>query len=129
MKILLFDDSYEYFESANYMLIREGYTVDIIDNSLDAYNKTENIDGYDVILLDLMFIAEGINLEENPEVGILLYKRIRNRNKKIPIIIVSALNEKRLMNYWDKDENTTYISKPLSQEAKELINAIKSLTK
>lgn len=92
-KILLIDDSYEFTEPVKDILERDGHLVDVISDSDEAYDKTDNLEGYNLILLDLMFIV-GVKfkLEDNPEVGILLYKKIRNNNKKIPIIIVSALS-------------------------------------
>jgi len=125
MKILCIEDSWEFNGQVKYLLERDGYTIDVIDDSDEAYSKTEYLDGYKLIILDLMLVVgTKFKLEIDPEVGILLYKKIRNKYKKIPIIIVSALNENRFKKYWNNDKFVKYISKPLSENIEELKNAI-----
>ena len=126
VKILLIDDSYEFTEPVKELLEREGYTVDVIANSNEAYDKTENLEDYKLILLDLMFIVRKIKLGDNPEVGILLYKKIRDKYTKIPIIIVSALNRDRFKKHFEGDDFVKYVSKPLSANIEELKISIKS---
>jgi DNA-binding response OmpR family regulator len=128
MKILLIDDSWEFTDSVKFLLERDGHTIDVIDDSDAAHCKIENLDGYKLILLDLMITIEGskLDLENCPETGILLYTKIRKKYKKIPIIIVSALNESRYKKYWSDDNLVKYVSKPLSLNAEELKDAIES---
>lgn len=128
MKILLIDDSWEFTEPVKEFLERDGYTIDVIDDSDEAYDKTRNLEGYKLIILDLMMtVGDKFKLEDCPEVGIFLYQKIRNNHKKIPIIIVSALNENRFKKYWSDDAFVRYVSKPLSPNIGELKTAIESL--
>jgi DNA-binding response OmpR family regulator len=112
MKVLLIDDSWEFTEPIKFFLEKNGYIVDVIDDSDAAYDKTENLKGYDIILLDLMLpIGSKCKVESHSETGIFLYTKIRNKYKKIPIIIVSALNENRYKTCWINDNFVKYVGK------------------
>jgi DNA-binding response OmpR family regulator len=96
MKVLLIDDSWEFTEPVEDLLTRYNYTINVIKDSDEAYSKIENLDGYKLIILDLMMtVGDSFELGIYPETGILFYTKIRSKYKKIPIIIVSALSESR----------------------------------
>lgn len=129
MKILLIDDSWEFTDNVKYLLENDGRTVSVIDETDEAYDAItkENLEEYDIVILDLMFtVGEKFALENLPEVGIYLYRKIRKINKKIPIVIVSALNKKRYEKYFEGDTLVQYVSKPLSSKIEELEMAIKT---
>jgi DNA-binding response OmpR family regulator len=132
MKILLIDDSWEFTEPVKYLLERDGYIVDVIDESDNANDVIEKkiFGEYELIILDVMFtVGETFKLGDNPEVGIFLYRKIREYNKKIPIIIVSSLNRKLFEKYFEGDNLVKYVEKPLTKKIEELKTAIRNLTR
>ena len=100
MKILLLDDSYEFTDPTKDLLEKDGHIIEVISNSDKAFENLGKSYNYDLILLDLMFIVgDKFKLDIYPEVGILFYKKIRESNNKIPIIIISALSFGVYMSY------------------------------
>lgn len=130
MKILLIDDSYEFTEPVKELIERDGHIVDVILNSDEAFEKLGQVNSYDILLLDLMFIVgEKFQLGNYPEVGILFYKKIRASNQKIPIVIISALSKGIFQGFFEGDKKLFYINKPLSANMEELKNCINSIEK
>ena len=128
MKILIIDDSYEFCEPLQESLENWGHETVFVDESDDALKEIKNLNNYDLIILDIMLIVGGsFELGEYPEVGVFLYEKIREINKKIPIIIVSALTRQQFPSYFNDDSRMTYLNKPLSPEYSELSTSLNKL--
>jgi DNA-binding response OmpR family regulator len=125
MKILIIDDSYEFCEPLKEILDSWNHESFFLSESDDALKEIKDLTKYDVIILDIMLIVgDSFKLEKYPEVGVFLYDEIRKKNKKKPIIIVSALTRQQFSNYFLDDENLIYLNKPLSPEYSELLSAL-----
>lgn len=83
MKILLVDDDLSVLKSLKDLLIEKKYIVDVATTCYDAFSMhAEN--KYDVLIIDIDF-GDGIN-------GIEAAKIIRQEDKKITIIVITAFN-------------------------------------
>ena len=114
MKILFIEDNPEEIIYTNELLEESGHEVDIIDESDSVIDRLNSLQKYDLIILDLMLmLGDKIELSDDcPEVGIALYKQIREAGFKKPILIVSALSKSEVWNFFKDDECVEYYHKP-----------------
>lgn len=117
IKILLAEDDKELNETVSSYLKKEGYFVESVYNGLDALNKIyEN--KYDLILSDIMMpLCDGFELA----------KTIREEDKTIPIIFMSARDDKPSKQIGYKVGIDDYITKPFDLD--ELIFKIKAISR
>ena len=81
--ILVIEDDKDIQEIIVEILRDKGYSVDLADNGREGFTAYQNKE-YDLIIMDVMM----------PEVdGYQLAKLIRNKNKEIPILMLTALEE------------------------------------
>lgn len=80
MRVLLAEDTQELVATLLYALERNKYSVDVVDNGLDALAHAST-GVYDIILLDIMM--PGMN-------GIEVLKNLRERHCSTPVLILSA---------------------------------------
>jgi two-component system, OmpR family, copper resistance phosphate regulon response regulator CusR len=117
MKILLVEDEPGVVEYLNKGLRELGYEVDV---ALDGATgeRLASSGEYDIMLLDV--VLPGIN-------GYELCRRIREKNQKVPVIMLTALGstDDKIMGFDCGADD--YMVKPF--EFKELIARIKALTK
>jgi two-component system, OmpR family, copper resistance phosphate regulon response regulator CusR len=117
MKILLVEDEPGVVEYLNKGLRELGYEVDVaLDGSTGE--RLASSGEYDIMLLDV--VLPGIN-------GYELCRRIREKNQKVPVIMLTALGstDDKIMGFDCGADD--YMVKPF--EFKELIARIKALTK
>ena len=117
LRILLAEDDKDLNEVATSYLKAEGYHVDSVFNGLDALNKFyEN--KYDIVLSDIMMpLCDGYELA----------RTIREENKSIPIIFMSARDDKPSKQIGYKAGIDDYIIKPFDLD--ELIFKIKAIAR
>ncbi|WP_333784426.1 response regulator transcription factor [Thermocrinis sp.] len=115
MKILIVEDDKLLGESLKEFLESEGFTTDWVWDPREVLDLLE-VSAYDVIVLDLMM----------PHIrGEDLIKRIRERNKETPILVLTAkhrIEDKRTCFELGADD---YLTKPFEME--ELVLRIKAL--
>lgn len=80
MRVLLAEDTQELVATLLYALERNKYSVDVVDNGLDALAHAST-GVYDIILLDIMM--PGMN-------GIEVLKNLRENHCSTPVLILSA---------------------------------------
>ncbi|AMP19775.1 DNA-binding response regulator [endosymbiont 'TC1' of Trimyema compressum] len=81
--ILVVEDDKDIQEIIVEILRDKGYSVDLADNGREGFTAYQNKE-YDLIIMDVMM----------PEVdGYQIAKLIRNKNKEIPILMLTALEE------------------------------------
>ena len=83
MRILLVEDDIKLCDSLSFQLEKEGFTVDICHDGLDAISFI-NEQAHDVILLDRMIPDKD---------GLQVLKEIRGQGVEIPVIFLTALGE------------------------------------
>jgi CheY-like chemotaxis protein len=130
VKILFIEDNPEFSQYTTYLLENNGYEVDVVDEADLAVDKISMLEPYKLILLDMMLMrGEQINPNEGEETGIALYKRIRNKNKDIPILVLSAIGKDKIWHYFSKDANAMYHGKPILSDYSEFLSKIRRLVK
>ena len=83
MKILLAEDDRDMAKGISVFLGRNHYTVDTVDNGMDAYDYLSGGD-YNMAVLDIMM--PGMS-------GIEVLKKIRKEGNKIPVLLLTAMGE------------------------------------
>lgn len=117
IKILLVEDDKELNEIVTSYLSKEGYNITSTFNGLDALNKFYE-EKYDIILSDIMMpLCDGFELARN----------IREQNTKIPIIFMSARDDKPSKQIGYKVGIDDYITKPFDLD--ELVFKIKAIAR
>jgi Response regulators consisting of a CheY-like receiver domain and a winged-helix DNA-binding domain len=79
-KILVVEDELDLAQQLEDWFKREQYTVDVVNNGLDALNRLM-VYKYDVVLLDWMLPVLS---------GLEVLKRLRARNNKTPVVMLTA---------------------------------------
>lgn len=117
MRILLAEDEKELSNALVTMLKHNNYSVDAVDNGLDALEYLE-IGDYDGAILDIMM----------PKMdGITVLRKIRDKGNSIPIMMLTAkteLDDKVLGLDSGADD---YLTKPF--QAKELLARVRAMTR
>ena len=80
MRILIVEDDFTIADAVQQMLRKAGYAVDMAHNGIDG-EFMGNAEPYDLIILDL-------GLPQRP--GIEVLKNWRNKNNKVPVLILTA---------------------------------------
>ena len=120
-KILMVDDDREFTEAAKAVLEASGHSVSMIHNAADAESKIDS-EKFDIIFLDIMM--------QEADDGIALAGRLRKKNIKAPIIMLSGVSKVTGYEYGKCNEAlpcTDFLEKPVSPE--DLINKVNSVLK
>lgn len=120
VKILLAEDDFELNEIISSTLRKEGFNVESVFNGLDALNKLYE-HKFDIVLSDIMMpLCDGFELA----------RTIRENDAQIPIIFMSARDDKPSKQIGYKAGIDDYITKPFDiDELVFKINAIIRRTK
>lgn len=117
VSILLVEDDKDLNELVSSYLKAEDYQVDSCFNGLDALNKFYE-QNYDIVISDIMMpLCDGYELARN----------IREENKSIPIIFMSARDDKPSKQIGYKAGIDDYITKPFDLD--ELVFKIKAIVR
>ena len=105
MKIIVVDDDLIVLQAMKNMLANNGYEVFITTDAQDAIDTIEEEEDYDLIISDIMmpYIS-----------GIELLSSIKKVRKDLPIIIVSALDQKEVILTAFEEGAEDFIKKPLN---------------
>lgn len=107
MNILFIEDNPEFSSTLITLLTVRGHTVTLCDNADEAVQAIPSLGKYGVIILDIMLMLGSIiKSAEARETGIAIYKRIRNANPKIRIVVLTAQNK---MDIWDDFRSDTRV--------------------
>ena len=109
-KILVVDDEVKECELLRRFFEKKGYTVITSNNGMDAIEKVQN-ESPDVVLLDIRM--PGMD-------GIEVLKCVREFNKKIGIIMVTAVMDEDIAKSAMKLGADEYITKPIDLERLEM---------
>jgi len=109
-KILVVDDEVKECELLRRFFEKKGYTVITSNNGMDAIEKVQN-ESPDVMLLDIRM--PGMD-------GIEVLKCVREFNKKIGIIMVTAVMDEDIAKNTMKLGADEYITKPIDLERLEM---------
>ena len=83
MKILLAEDDRDMAKGVAFLLERNHYTVDVVDNGTDAYDYLSE-GNYNAAVLDIMM--PGMS-------GTEVLKKIRTEGNKVPVLLLTAMGE------------------------------------
>ena len=104
--ILVVDDEPEILKALQLRLNSWGYGVDLARTGFGALEKI-SLNKYDAVLLDLaMPLIDGVET----------YKRIRNMDKKLPVIFITAYDTMKLAETAKKFATAAFISKPFNDK-------------
>ncbi|MDO8744230.1 MAG: response regulator [Candidatus Brocadiaceae bacterium] len=109
-KILVVDDEVKECELLRRFFEKKGYTVITSNNGMDAIEKVQN-ESPDIMLLDIRM--PGMD-------GIEVLKCVRESNKKIGIIMVTAVMDEDIAKNTMKLGADEYITKPIDLERLEM---------
>jgi CheY-like chemotaxis protein len=125
VNILFIEDNPDVYEPVGRLLERKGHSVKIINNADEAVLEIPDIKKYDVVVLDIMMMLGSIIKEDEAcETGIAIYKRIRNVDEKIRIVILTALSKGEIWQYVNEDKNVYYQEKPIFASSDEFISKV-----
>jgi DNA-binding NtrC family response regulator len=79
-RILVIDDEADIRESLEYLLLEEGYLVDLAGGGIEGLQMLE-AGGYDLVLLDLM-------MPDRPGLDVL--REIRKKDRETPVFVITA---------------------------------------
>lgn len=124
-KIFIIDDDKDMVDSLTMVLEGNGYGVEAAFSASDALEKVRK-SRPDMIILDVMF-------PENPSEGFELARKLRQDEftTRIPIVILSAINERFNLGFSEKDRDESwlpvkhFIEKPVVPE--KLIKMVKEM--
>jgi DNA-binding response OmpR family regulator len=131
MKILWIDDDEWRSKPLKDSLELYDWEINFYSDYEKSYNDFEKIHAfYQAVIIDIMMPPGKMFKNENDNVGtitgLLLYKKIRNLNKEIPILMYTVLRDKALLNkYINGDNKVAWLNKPASAE--EIITKINNL--
>ena len=124
-KILIIDDDRDIVENLEMILEAHGYEVAIKWDTDNLENEVRRINP-DLIILDIMF-------PEDPQAGFSAARMLRKHKEfqKIPVILLSAVNQRSNLSFGFSDSDisedfmpvSSFIEKPV--EPKVLLNKIK----
>ncbi|HHT9147154.1 MAG TPA: response regulator transcription factor [Candidatus Wunengus sp. YC61] len=109
-KILVVDDEVKECELLRRFFEKKGYTVITSNNGMDAIEKVQN-ESPDIMLLDIRM--PGMD-------GVEVLKCVREFNKKIGIIMVTAVMDEDIAKNTMKLGADEYITKPIDLERLEM---------
>ncbi len=115
MKIVIIEDDPDAVE--NYRLLKKHHSVSIYTDAEGVITDLNEVVKKDIIILDIMMeLADSMDPEEAKETGIALYQRIRAKNKKVPILVISARSRSELLQAFPKDTKLNIVEKPIDLE-------------
>jgi CheY-like chemotaxis protein len=102
-KILVVDDDNDIIEILSTILKPQGYEVETLSSAKNVVDKALEFKP-DVIVLDIMF-------PENPSEGFDIARDLKRRDelKKVPIIVLSAINERYRLGFSSKDIDSEWL--------------------
>jgi len=123
MKILIIDDSFEFSDPLSEILEFEGYNTKIIAESNQIYNNIKLINGFDLVILDVMMeLCVGMN-DSDLEAGVQILNKIREISD-IPVIMISAYHYSVIKDGIKDLKKMYYLTKPISPDMNEIFEVI-----
>jgi len=124
-KVFIIDDDRDIVESITLVLEAHGYAVSSLTSAEDAVKKVKGAKP-DLVILDVMF-------PENPSEGFDVARALGSdkATRGIPVIVLSAINERFKLGFSDKDRDETwfpvarFLEKPV--EPAKLVKLVKEL--
>ncbi|MGC8554930.1 MAG: response regulator transcription factor, partial [Candidatus Acidulodesulfobacterium sp.] len=107
-KILLVEDNRMHSELVR-IIIQSSFDADItiVENGMDALDKITEGNIFDLIIIDIMI----------PKInGLDVLRTIRKVYDKVPILMISALNDKETVARSFEEGATDYVDKPIRNE-------------
>ncbi len=116
-KILIVDDEPDFLELFSMRLEANGFKVVTAKNGIEALEKVEK-EKPDAVLLDVM-LPPGID-------GLEVLKRIRKKDKKLPVFMISAYSTDEMFKLAEKFGSFGYIVKTgdLQKEVEHVVSAL-----
>lgn len=114
-EILIVDDNENIRDLISEFLCMEGYSIDIANNGIEAFRKTL-INKYSLIILDLQMPKMN---------GLDALKAIRINLPTIPVIIISGIRDKALIQEARESGADDYLAKPFA--VNDLVKKVKQL--
>jgi CheY-like chemotaxis protein len=123
-RVLVIDDDKDIATTTSMMLEQGGHTVEVELVETDAVSHVDRMKP-DCLVLDVMFPG-------NSEAGFELSRAIRAKHPKLPIIMVTSVNDYSSMKFSNKDIDSSwlpidkFVNKPIKKQ--EILDLVKSLT-
>lgn len=109
MNILIIEDDEFLSNKIKWLFLKKDWVnlVKIISNFEDFVNCYHNVNNFDIILVDIY-----LSNNSKRDTWIEIIKLIRNKNKLVPIIVISWLNDIGWLRLWFDNWANDYICKP-----------------
>ena len=129
MKILFIEDNPDVYEPVTGLLERRGHTVKVTPDADTAVREINSqLASYNCIVLDIMMMLGTIIEEgEAEDTGIAIYKRIRNKDTKIRVVVLSALSKGDIWKHFQGDPFVTYQAKPVLASSIDFMQKVEGL--
>jgi len=128
--IIIIDDDYA-LEILVENLKYRGHEVRRLGSASRALSDLDDIISADLIILDIiMEIPEShtrVSVSGGRTTGLVIYKELRARNTQIPILAYSASQDKDVIDIFDDDPNSRFLSKWTTPSMKEIVNTIDTM--
>ncbi len=131
--ILLFENDHDIIDNIKYNIESNGHKITVISDPGSLKEDNEFWSSFDLVILDLMMGYSDLPPEWQEETfgglltGFVVFKKIC-KNPKLPVIVVTGLNDKDLLDIVRKElSNAIILSKPIDYEIinKHIIGMIK----
>jgi len=128
--ITIIDDDYAQEILAENLRYR-GHEVRRLGSASLALRDLDNIISTDLIVLDIiMEIPEShtaVSVSGGRTTGLIIYKEIRARNHEIPILAYTASQDKDVIDIFNDDPKSKFVSKLTTPSMKEIVNTINTM--
>lgn len=119
MRILYIEDNPDVSGPVSRLFRRHSHKVVVAAGDIDALSQINVLNSFDIVVLDIMMMNESdlLELNENEDTGIALLRKIRDTNKDIPVLILTALSKDQLkeeMGVNNSFQSITYFQKPVT---------------
>lgn len=130
MNILFVEDNPDFSGPASDVLEALGHAVTVVD-SADAFVEIEEkLANFDLAIIDVMMrLGTKIQAKEAPETGIAIFRRLRRRHPRMPVLFLTALARREIAEIVQFDNITGYHGKPIPRDTSSLENVIKEITR
>lgn len=126
MKILLIDDDRFLTQSLKNSLENRSYETTVFNKAGDFIKNLHTVKEYDLVLLDLMMRKPpDLVVKPKEETGEALFKKIREANKDIPVVIITGKSKDEIETNFDRF-NVPVLFKPLRPKLEDLYEVIEN---
>lgn len=115
--ILIIDDDLLLADDLKFIIEDEGHKCVVYKRADEVMSNLERLGKFDIILLDIMMLKGSMMEDDHPDVetGEILYKEIRKKYPAKKIVIISAMDFRKISIDFRQEDNVEILQKPLTE--------------